>query len=49
MSTDSSLTVVNWSKLAQGSVGIGDMVAWAEAKDLCGNVASVGINDIRFG
>ena len=48
LSADSGLTVVNWSKLVQGSAGIGDVTAWGETKGLFGNLASIGINDIRF-
>lgn len=42
------LTVVNWSKMAQGTVGIGDVVAWSGTKGLFGDVVAVGLSDIRF-
>ncbi|MGK5054974.1 lipid-binding SYLF domain-containing protein [Janthinobacterium sp. RB2P8] len=42
------LTVINWSKIAQGTVGIGDVVAWSGTKGLFGNVVAVGLSDIRF-
>lgn len=48
LSADAGLTVVNWAKMAQGSVGTGDVVAWAGTKGLFGNVVTVGLNDIRF-
>jgi len=48
LSADAGLTVVNWTKVAQGSAGIGDVVAWAGTKGLFGNVASIGVSDIRF-
>lgn len=48
LSADAGLTVVNWAKIAQGSVGTGDVVAWAGTKGLFGNVATLGVNDIRF-
>ena len=48
LSADAGLTVVNWAKVAQGSVGTGDVVAWAGTKGLFGNVVSIGVNDIRF-
>lgn len=48
LSADAGLTVVNWEKMAQGSAGTGDVVAWAGNKGLFGNVASIGVNDIRF-
>lgn len=42
------LTIVNWSKIAQGSLGDGDVVAWSGAKGLYGSLVSVGVNDIRY-
>ena len=42
------LTVINWSKMAQGTVGIGDVVAWSSTKGLFGNVVAVGLSDIRY-
>jgi lipid-binding SYLF domain-containing protein len=42
------LTIVNWSKLAQGSLGAGDVVAWAGTKGLYGNLVAVGVSDIRY-
>ncbi|USX17586.1 lipid-binding SYLF domain-containing protein [Oxalobacteraceae bacterium OTU3REALA1] len=48
LSADAGLTVLNWSRLAQGTAGTGDVVAWSGTKGLFGDVAAVGINDIRF-
>ena len=48
ISADTGLTVINWAKVAQDSVGTGDVVAWAGTKGLFGNVITLGINDIRF-
>ncbi len=48
LSADAGLTVVNWSKIAQGSTGEGDVVAWSGTRGLFGNVATLGVNDIRF-
>ena len=48
LSADAGITVVNWAKLAQGTVGGSDIVAWSGAKGLFGNVATLGVNDIRF-
>lgn len=48
LSADVGLTVVNWAKMAQGSIGTGDVVAWAGTKGLFGNVVTLGVNDIRF-
>ena len=48
LSADAGLTVLNWSRLAQGTAGTGDVVAWSGTRGLFGDVAAVGINDIRF-
>ncbi len=48
LSADTGLTVLNWSKMAGGSSGPGDIVAWAGTKGLFGNVVTLGANDIRF-
>lgn len=48
LSADAGITVINWAKLAQGSTGGGDAVAWSGTKGLFGNVATLGANDIRF-
>lgn len=48
LSANAGLTVVDWNKTAQGTVGTGDVVAWAGTKGLFANVAAIGVNDIRF-
>jgi lipid-binding SYLF domain-containing protein len=48
LSADAGLTVIDWSKLARGNVGSGDVVAWSGSKGLFGNVATIAINDVRF-
>lgn len=48
LSAEAGLTVVNWSKLAQGMVGSGDVVAWSATKGLFGDAVAVGLHDIRF-
>lgn len=48
LSADAGITVVNWTKIAQGSTGEGDVVAWSGTKGLFGDVATIGVNDIRF-
>lgn len=48
LSADAGITVINWTKVAQGSTGEGDVVAWSGTKGLFGNVATLGINDIHF-
>jgi lipid-binding SYLF domain-containing protein len=48
LSADAGLTVISFSKMAQGAVGGGDVVAWADTKGLFGNVATLAVRDIRF-
>jgi lipid-binding SYLF domain-containing protein len=48
LSADAGITVVNWTKIAQGSTGEGDVIAWSGTKGLFGNVATIGVNDIRY-
>ena len=48
LSADSGITVVNWAKVAEGSTGPGDVVAWSGTKGLFGDVVTVGLNDIRL-
>lgn len=48
LSAEAGLTVINWSRLAQGTAGTGDVVAWSGAKGLFGDAAAVGLSDIRF-
>jgi lipid-binding SYLF domain-containing protein len=48
LSADAGLTVTNWTRIAQGSTGEGDVVAWSGTRGLFGNVATLSVNDIRF-
>ncbi|GJI94061.1 hypothetical protein RugamoR57_07790 [Duganella caerulea] len=48
LSAEAGLTVVNWSRLAQGTAGTGDVLAWSAAKGLFGDAVAVGLNDIRY-
>jgi len=48
LSADAGLTVVDWSRQAQGIAGTGDVVAWSGTKGLFGNVATLAVNDIRY-
>jgi lipid-binding SYLF domain-containing protein len=48
LNADAGLTVVDWNKFAQGNIGKGDVVVWAENKGLFGNVATIAVNDIHF-
>lgn len=47
LSADAGLTVVDWSKMAQGEAGAGDVVAWSGTKGLFGS-AAIGVQDIRY-
>jgi lipid-binding SYLF domain-containing protein len=48
LNANAGLTIVNWSKMAEGTLGSGDVVAWADTKGLYGNLVSVGVTDIRY-
>jgi lipid-binding SYLF domain-containing protein len=48
LTADAGITVVNWTKIAQGSTGEGDVIAWSGTKGLFGNVATIGVKDIRY-
>lgn len=48
LSADAGLTVVNWTRLAQGTGGTGDIVVWSATCGLFGNAASVNVMDVRF-
>ncbi len=42
------LTVINWSRMAQGSAGSGDVVAWSGTKGLFGDLATIEVSDVRY-
>jgi lipid-binding SYLF domain-containing protein len=48
LNAKAGLTVLNWNKMAQGSLGTGDIVAWSDTKGLFGDVATVELNGIRY-
>jgi lipid-binding SYLF domain-containing protein len=48
LNAGAGLTLVNWSKIAQGSLGDGDVVVWSGTKGLYGSLVSVGVSDIRY-
>jgi lipid-binding SYLF domain-containing protein len=48
LSAEAGLTVLNWSRLAQGTAGTGDVVAWSATKGLFGDAVAVGLSDIRY-
>lgn len=47
LNASAGLTVVNWSKKAQGSAGRGDVTVWSSAEGLFGG-AAVSVTDINF-
>ncbi len=48
LNAEAGLTVVNWSKMAMGTAGTGDVVAWSGTKGLFGDAAAIGLTGIRF-
>lgn len=48
LNAESGLTIEEWSKSAQSSVGSGDILVWSDAKGLFANAVSIGIKDIVF-
>jgi lipid-binding SYLF domain-containing protein len=48
LNADAGITIVNFSKVAQGSIGDGDVVVWSGTRGLYGNLVAVGVSDIRF-
>lgn len=48
LNAKAGLTVVNWSRMAQGSAGAGDVVAWSDTKGLFGDAATVELNGVRY-
>jgi len=48
LSADAGLTVVNWAKTAQGTAGLGDVVAWAGTSGLFGNIVTIALKDIHY-
>jgi lipid-binding SYLF domain-containing protein len=48
LNADAGITIVNFSKIAQGSIGDGDVVVWSGTRGLYGNLVAVGVSDIRF-
>ena len=48
LSAAAGLTIVNWSNIAQGALGDGDVVAWAGTTGLYGSLVALGVSDIRY-
>ncbi|KFI05845.1 lipid-binding SYLF domain-containing protein [Massilia sp. BSC265] len=47
LNTEAGLTVVDWSKRGEGSLGWGDITAWSDTEGLFGG-ANIAITDVRF-
>jgi len=47
LESDAGLTVVDWSKKGEGSLGWGDITAWADTEGLFGG-ATIAVTDIRY-
>lgn len=47
LNADAGLTVVDWSKKGEGSLGWGDITAWSDTEGLFGG-ATIAVTDIRF-
>jgi len=48
MNAKTGLTILNWTRIAQGELGTGDVVAWSGAKGLFGDIVTIELNNIRF-
>lgn len=48
VSADAGLTVRNWKKVARGTVGKGDVIAWSSAKGLFADAVAVSVDDISY-
>jgi len=47
LNTEAGLTVVDWSKRGEGSLGWGDITAWSDTEGLFGG-ANIAVTDIRY-
>lgn len=48
LSAKAGLTVINWNRMAQGSAGAADVVAWSDSRGLFGDAATVELNGVRY-
>ncbi|PJC98225.1 hypothetical protein GQ37_014320 [Janthinobacterium sp. BJB1] len=45
---DPGLAVANWTRVARGSIGNGNVIAWSSARAIFTDVAAVSVDDIRY-
>lgn len=48
LNAKAGLTVVNWNRMVQGSVGAGDVVAWSNSRGVFGDAATVELSGVRY-
>lgn len=48
INANAGLTVLNWSRMAEGTAGTGDVLVWSDTKGLFGDLVTVELNDLRY-
>ncbi len=48
LNAKAGLTVVNWNRMAQGSAGAGDVVAWSDSRGVFGDAATIEVSGVRY-
>ncbi len=48
LNAKAGLTVVNWNKMAQGTAGAGDVVAWSDSRGVFGDAATIEVSGVRY-
>ncbi len=48
INANAGLTVLNWSRMAEGTAGTGDVLVWSDTKGLFGDLVTVELNDVRY-
>ena len=48
LNAKAGLTIMNWNRMAQGSAGAGDVVAWSDTRGVFGDAATVELNGVRY-
>jgi lipid-binding SYLF domain-containing protein len=48
LNAKAGLTVVNWNRMAQGSAGAGDVIAWSDSRGMFGDAATVELTGVRY-